>query len=352
MAVFGALSVFFIDALGEVFGLDLQRPDRTPNASTLEWATTSPPHIAELSGKIPVVRSQNPRLSQTMLADLSTSRTVLFWCTDQSPWELLSDKCRRSLTCRRGNPHHGTRSLGQAPLVGGSLLFDHADLVDFLALGRDGDPIPVAIALIGWFWPKGHARGRIVKDRFVVLDVASRRFAEGLGNQKPNLVGATFFGLHVGSRAARFGLCRLLSHFYLMSLGAPHGQSRLPATDFVGRHLADRSTSLPALIPNILISRWGTSPKGVPSQGPARACRHDGPRCHSHGISRLEFAALHINWDANMGRLSRPSRACTTAYPDRPGGNARFDRPDVFPSCRQPQAFRGCSRTMPFIGIL
>lgn len=134
--------VFFIDALRSF----RSGPAAGPNpwgASTLEWATTSPPPPYNFR-RIPVVRSRNP-LSDDV-KDLSTAAGLR---TDRR--ELLVTSVVEALPeARESSPRDSVWPFWSA--IATSIMLIWSIFSPWAVIWGS---IPVAIALIGWFWPKG-----------------------------------------------------------------------------------------------------------------------------------------------------------------------------------------------------
>jgi hypothetical protein len=147
------------------------------------------------------------------------------------------------------------------PLLAAIATISDADLVDVHALGRRLGLDPDHDHLIGWFWPKGTAGGRVMKARRDARSVGSAGARPRHG--KPDLVGNAAFMLIEGTGFA----LAIVVYLYLMSL-APVGRLRRRTRSAAG-HFGD---GLAAREPH---SQYLGRPLGQTTQSAPRSDRAD-----------------------------------------------------------------------------
>jgi cytochrome c oxidase subunit I+III len=134
--------VFFIDAIRSARRGPVA-PDNPWDAPTLEWSTTSPPPSYNFA-RMPVVSGPNPLWEQpdaiAVASGLRTDRREL----------LVTTLTRARSEAREASPRDSIWPLWTAIATSVMLIWSI-----FSPWAVVWGSIPVAIALIGWFWPKG-----------------------------------------------------------------------------------------------------------------------------------------------------------------------------------------------------
>jgi cytochrome c oxidase subunit I+III len=134
--------VFFIDAMRSARRGPVA-PDNPWDAPTLEWSTTSPPPTYNFA-RMPVVSGPNPLWEQpdvlAVASGLRTDRREL----------LVTTLTRATPEAREASPRGSIWPLWTAIATSVMLIWSI-----FSPWAVVWGSIPVAIALIGWFWPKG-----------------------------------------------------------------------------------------------------------------------------------------------------------------------------------------------------
>jgi cytochrome c oxidase subunit I+III len=134
--------VFFIDAIRSARRGPVA-PDNPWDAPTLEWSTTSPPPSYNFA-RMPVVSGPNPLWEQpdvlAVASGLRTDRREL----------LVTTLTRATPEAREASPRGSIWPLWTAIATSVMLIWSI-----FSPWAVVWGSIPVAIALIGWFWPKG-----------------------------------------------------------------------------------------------------------------------------------------------------------------------------------------------------
>jgi cytochrome c oxidase subunit 1 len=134
--------VFFIDAIRSAHRGPLA-PDNPWSAPTLEWSTTSPPPSYNFA-RIPVVNGPNPLWEQPDILSVATGLR-----TDRR--ELLVTTLAEAVPeAREASPRNSIWPFWTAVATSVMLIWSI-----FTPWAVVWGSIPVAIALIGWFWPKG-----------------------------------------------------------------------------------------------------------------------------------------------------------------------------------------------------
>jgi cytochrome c oxidase subunit 1 len=134
--------LFFIDALRSMRWGELAGPDPW-GASTLEWATASPPPAYNFR-RIPVVDSRDPLWASadglTVANGLRLDRREL----------IVSTAVEAKPEARESSPRNSIWPLFTAAATSVMLIWSI-----FTPWAVVWGSIPIAVALIGWFWPKG-----------------------------------------------------------------------------------------------------------------------------------------------------------------------------------------------------
>ena len=134
--------LFFVDAIRSAKRGVVAGPNPW-NAATLEWATESPPPCYNFA-RIPLVRSANPLWDASeglpVAAGLGVDRRELVITT------LAQGAAQARETSPRNSIWPFWAAVATTIMLVGSIITPYA-----MVWGA----VPVAIALIGWFWPKG-----------------------------------------------------------------------------------------------------------------------------------------------------------------------------------------------------
>ena len=210
--------------------------DNPWDAGTLEWATASPPpayNFALYSGSA----SANPLWDER---DALPVATGLRLDRREIVVSRSATRGRKRGSHRRATPsgRSGPRSLPAIMLM--ASIFSPWAVI--------WGSVPIAVALIGWFWPKGVAGGRRVRQR-AVLDL-SRLPLHGMGSASVTWWGTLSFMLIEGT-----GFALVIGvYLYLESL-APEWPIGAPLPD-LGPGSVLTIILLISVVPNLLISRW------------------------------------------------------------------------------------------------
>jgi cytochrome c oxidase subunit 1 len=134
--------VFFIDVIRSARRGPVA-PDNPWDAPTLEWATTSPPPCFNFA-RIPVVSGPNPLWEQPEIMAVALGLR-----TDRR--ELVVTTLTKAIPqAREASPRNSIWPLWTAIATSVMLIWSI-----FTPWAVVWGAIPVAVALIGWFWPKG-----------------------------------------------------------------------------------------------------------------------------------------------------------------------------------------------------
>jgi cytochrome c oxidase subunit 1 len=134
--------VFFIDAIRSARRGPIA-PDNPWDAPTLEWSTSSPPPSFNFA-RIPVVSGPNPLWEQPDIMPVASGLRI-----DRR--ELLVTTLTKAIPqAREASPRNSIWPLWTA--IATSVLLIWSIFTPWAVVWGS---IPVAVALIGWFWPKG-----------------------------------------------------------------------------------------------------------------------------------------------------------------------------------------------------
>ena len=134
--------VFFIDAIRSARRGPLA-PDNPWNAPTLEWATNSPPPSYNFA-RMPIVSGPNPLWEQPDALSVASGLR-----TDRREF-LITTLTKATPEARESSPRDSIWPLCTAIATSVMLIWSI-----FSPWAVVWGSIPVVIALIGWFWPKG-----------------------------------------------------------------------------------------------------------------------------------------------------------------------------------------------------
>jgi cytochrome c oxidase subunit I+III len=138
----GGFLVFFVDAIRSTRRGPIA-PDNPWGAPTLEWSTNSPPPSFNFA-RIPVVSGPNPLWEQPDILDVASGLRT-------NRRELLVTTVTNALPqAREASPRNSIWPLWTTIATSVMLIWSI-----FTPWAVVWGSIPVAIALIGWFWPKG-----------------------------------------------------------------------------------------------------------------------------------------------------------------------------------------------------